>query len=180
MEVIRVRSRGTEQASCKAAALVFTSGYVSNQTGTSTTAGLVPPPPIGAATSIGYVQPVTVLTRRRLIALSAGIALAPGRSACAQMQPLEWPNRVVRLIVPFAAGGPTDIVARNEASGASALDAANGVASTGAGRTVKFRDGTVVSSYRAATNSASRRVAGPARGEDRVEVRRAFLLKTLN
>jgi hypothetical protein len=29
-------------------------------------------------------------------------------------------------------------------SGASALDAANGVASTGAGRTVKFRDGTVV------------------------------------
>jgi tripartite-type tricarboxylate transporter receptor subunit TctC len=60
-------------------------------------------------------QGVTVLTRRRLIALSAGIALAPdlfGRSACAQMQPLEWPNRVVRLIVPFAAGGPTDIVAR--------------------------------------------------------------------
>ena len=59
-------------------------------------------------------QGVTVLTRRRLIALSAGIALAPdifGRSACAQMQPLEWPNRVVRLIVPFAAGGPTDIVA---------------------------------------------------------------------
>ena len=56
-----------------------------------------------------------MLTRRRLIALSAGIALAPdlfGRSACAQMQPLEWPNRVVRLIVPFAAGGPTDIVAR--------------------------------------------------------------------
>jgi len=53
-------------------------------------------------------QGVTVLTRRRLIALSAGIALAPdifGRSACAQMQPLEWPNRVVRLIVPFAAGG---------------------------------------------------------------------------
>src|SRR5262245_42636990 len=60
-------------------------------------------------------QGVTVLTRRRLIALSAGIALAPdlfGRSACAQRQPLEWPNRVVRLIVPFAAGGPTDIVAR--------------------------------------------------------------------
>ena len=60
-------------------------------------------------------QGVTVLTRRRLIALSAGIALAPDlfdRSACAQMQPLEWPNRVVRLIVPFAAGGPTDIVAR--------------------------------------------------------------------
>src|SRR5215831_15456719 len=90
--------------------------HVSNQTGISTIARLVHPPPIAAADSIGYVQPgVTVLTRRRLIALSAGIALAPdlfGRSACAQMQPLEWPNRVVRLIVPFAAGGPTDIVAR--------------------------------------------------------------------
>src|SRR6266480_5139548 len=28
------------------------------------------------------------------------------------MQSLDWPNRVVRFIVPFAAGGPTDVVAR--------------------------------------------------------------------
>jgi tripartite-type tricarboxylate transporter receptor subunit TctC len=56
-----------------------------------------------------------VVTRRRLIALSAGSALAPsliGRAAWAQMQSPEWPNRVVRFIVPVAAGGPTDIVAR--------------------------------------------------------------------
>src|SRR5262249_45693132 len=32
-------------------------------------------------------------------------------------------------------------------SGASAFDAANGVASTGAGRTVKFRDGIVVQAW---------------------------------
>jgi tripartite-type tricarboxylate transporter receptor subunit TctC len=62
------------------------------------------------------MQPgVFVLTRRRLLALSAGSALTAslsGRAALAQMQSLDWPNRVVRFIVPFAAGGPTDIVAR--------------------------------------------------------------------
>ena len=56
-----------------------------------------------------------MLTRRRLIALSAGSALAlslSGRAAWVQTQSLDWPNRVVRFIVPFAAGGPTDVVAR--------------------------------------------------------------------
>jgi len=54
-----------------------------------------------------------VFTRRRLIALSVGSALSlSGRAAWVQTQSLDWPNRVVRFIVPFAAGGPTDIVAR--------------------------------------------------------------------
>jgi tripartite-type tricarboxylate transporter receptor subunit TctC len=42
------------------------------------------------------------------------LLLAPhlaGAAAWAQ-KPLDWPNRVVRIVVPVAAGGPTDTVAR--------------------------------------------------------------------
>jgi tripartite-type tricarboxylate transporter receptor subunit TctC len=54
-------------------------------------------------------------TRRRLIAVSAATALAPSllaRAAFAQSSPGGWPNRSVHLIVPIAAGGPTDSNAR--------------------------------------------------------------------
>ncbi|WP_144185720.1 Bug family tripartite tricarboxylate transporter substrate binding protein [Elioraea rosea] len=47
------------------------------------------------------------LDRRTLLAASAGAALAP-RVARAQ----DWPTAPVRMIVPFAAGGPTDVPAR--------------------------------------------------------------------
>jgi tripartite-type tricarboxylate transporter receptor subunit TctC len=54
---------------------------------------------------------VAVLTRRHVIALSAASALVPGvltRAARAD----GWPDRPVHMIVPIAAGGPTDTNAR--------------------------------------------------------------------
>jgi tripartite-type tricarboxylate transporter receptor subunit TctC len=52
-----------------------------------------------------------VLTRRRLIAFSAASVLVPNVITHAA-QAEAWPNRSVRMIVPLAAGGPTDSVAR--------------------------------------------------------------------
>jgi tripartite-type tricarboxylate transporter receptor subunit TctC len=56
-----------------------------------------------------------MLTRRRLIASSAAAACVPnlaGRAARAEASAGSWPGRPIHLIVPLAAGGPTDTVAR--------------------------------------------------------------------
>ena len=54
-----------------------------------------------------------MINRRQLIELAAATAVGPGLlgdTARAQTQP--WPNRFVRLVVPFPAGGGADIIAR--------------------------------------------------------------------
>src|SRR5262245_27529355 len=49
-------------------------------------------------------------TRRHLIALGAVSVIAPDLVRSARANP--WPDRTVHMVVPLAAGGPTDVNAR--------------------------------------------------------------------
>ena len=51
-----------------------------------------------------------MINRRHLLATSAAAVLAPAVIGRAQAQ--TWPNRFVRLVVPFPPGGGTDAIAR--------------------------------------------------------------------
>jgi tripartite-type tricarboxylate transporter receptor subunit TctC len=56
-----------------------------------------------------------MINRRHLIATSAAAILAPTvlvPAVSGRAQAQAWPNRFVRLIVPLAPGGPTDVAAR--------------------------------------------------------------------
>jgi tripartite-type tricarboxylate transporter receptor subunit TctC len=54
---------------------------------------------------------MVMVTRRRFNATASAALLAPSVLA-ARARAEVWPTRAVRIIVPFAAGGPTDLIAR--------------------------------------------------------------------
>jgi tripartite-type tricarboxylate transporter receptor subunit TctC len=58
---------------------------------------------------------MNVIRRRQFLHLAAGAAALPGAASIAIAQ--SYPSRPINLVVPFAAGGPSDAVARVMAEG---------------------------------------------------------------
>lgn len=55
----------------------------------------------------------STLTRRRLLVLAAAIAGIAGTAALPlHAQTTDWPNKTIKLVVGYAAGGATDVLAR--------------------------------------------------------------------
>jgi tripartite-type tricarboxylate transporter receptor subunit TctC len=69
----------------------------------------------GEGTSLGSAAPIT--RRRRLLSAAALLHLGAARTAGGQTRAADWPRRTVRVIVPYAAGGGTDIFVRTLAEG---------------------------------------------------------------
>jgi tripartite-type tricarboxylate transporter receptor subunit TctC len=69
----------------------------------------------GEGTSLGSAAPIT--RRRRLLSAAALLHLGAARTAGGQTRAADWPRRTVRVVVPYAAGGGTDIFVRTLAEG---------------------------------------------------------------
>src|SRR5262249_56299925 len=55
---------------------------------------------------------ILMRTRRQFNATASAALLVPSVVTTVGARAAAWPTRVVRIIVPFAAGGPTDVIGR--------------------------------------------------------------------
>src|SRR3989304_2500492 len=70
-----------------------------------------PNKPVGPWTGVALLQGggnMLLSNASRMVLLLAALVFCAGASA----QQSSWPNQTVRLVVPAAAGGPTDLVGR--------------------------------------------------------------------
>src|SRR5437016_12521397 len=57
------------------------------------------------------MREIVMITRRQFNATASAALLVPSVTTV-RTRAAAWPTRVVRIIVPFAAGGPTDVIGR--------------------------------------------------------------------
>ena len=70
--------------------------------------------------------------KRALLALGLGLAAGLGSPTLAQAQaPAAWPSKNIRIVVPYAAGGPADLVSGQVTAMFSSYPSLQGLVDTG-------------------------------------------------